>query len=337
MGAESNEGGKEMILADKIIRLRKKNGWSQEELAEKMNVSRQAVAKWEGAQTIPSMEKILQLGELFGVTLDYLLKDERETEENTGVAVETSVRRVTLTEANEFLAWRERASIRIAVGVFLCILAVAPLLLLAAWAEYSPGGISEELAGVGGLMILLMMVAAAVAIFIFCGFENRSYEFLDKEFFETEYGVRGMVQQRQKEYKTTYARCNVIGACICILSPIPLFLGALLKNQFYMMVLLAITFLLVDIGVMFFLVPGVRWASMEKLLQQGDFQPEEKEKNRTMESISGFYWTIVTVVYLAWSFVTGRWGSTWIIWPVAGVLFAGLRMLLDLLPSQRRR
>lgn len=326
-----------MILADKIIRLRKKNGWSQEELAEKMNVSRQAVAKWEGAQTIPSMEKILQLGELFGVTLDYLLKDERETEETTGTVAETSVRRVTLAEANEFLAWRERASIRIAAGVFLCILAVVPLLLLAAWAEYSPTGISEELAGVGGLMILLMMVAAAVAIFIFCGFENRSYEFLDKEFFETEYGVRGMVQQRQKEYKTTYARCNVIGACICILSPIPLFLGALLKNQFYMMVLLAVTFLLVDIGVMFFLVPGVRWASMEKLLQQGDFQPEEKEKNRTMESISGFYWTIVTVVYLAWSFVTGRWGSTWIIWPVAGVLFAGLRMLLDLLPSQKRR
>ena len=187
------------------------------------------------------------------------------------------------------------------------------------------------------MMILLMMVAAAVAIFIFCGFENRSYEFLDKEFFETEYGVRGMVQQRQKEYKPTYARCNVIGACICILSPIPLFLGALLKNQFYMMVLLAVTFLLVDIGVMFFLVPGVRWASMEKLLQQGDFQPEEKEKNRTMESISGLYWTIVTAIYLAWSFVTGRWGSTWIIWPVAGVLFAGLRVLLDLLPSQKRR
>ena len=106
-----------MILADKIIRLRKKNGWSQEELAEKMNVSRQAVAKWEGAQTIPSMEKILQLGELFGVTLDYLLKDERETEENTGTAVETSLRRVTLAEANEFLAWRERASVRIALGV----------------------------------------------------------------------------------------------------------------------------------------------------------------------------------------------------------------------------
>ncbi len=64
-----------MILADKIIRLRKKNGWSQEELAEKMQVSRQAVSKWESAQAIPDLEKILALGRLFGVTTDYLIKD----------------------------------------------------------------------------------------------------------------------------------------------------------------------------------------------------------------------------------------------------------------------
>ena len=65
-----------MILADKIIRLRKKNGWSQEELADKLQVSRQAVSKWEGAQTIPDIERILAMSRLFGVTVDYLLKDE---------------------------------------------------------------------------------------------------------------------------------------------------------------------------------------------------------------------------------------------------------------------
>ena len=65
-----------MILADKIITLRKKNGWSQEELAEKLKVSRQAVSKWEGAQTVPDLERVLQMSQLFGVTTDYLLKDE---------------------------------------------------------------------------------------------------------------------------------------------------------------------------------------------------------------------------------------------------------------------
>lgn len=62
-----------MILADKIIAMRKKNGWSQEELAEKLNVSRQSVSKWESAASIPDINKILELSKIFGVTTDYLL------------------------------------------------------------------------------------------------------------------------------------------------------------------------------------------------------------------------------------------------------------------------
>ena len=67
-----------MILADKIIENRKKNGWSQEELANKLGVSRQSVSKWESAQAVPDLKKILQLSEVFGVSTDYLLKDEVE-------------------------------------------------------------------------------------------------------------------------------------------------------------------------------------------------------------------------------------------------------------------
>ena len=67
-----------MILADKIINLRKKNAWSQEELAEKLGVSRQSISKYEGAQSIPDMDKILKLSKIFGVTTDYLIKDEIE-------------------------------------------------------------------------------------------------------------------------------------------------------------------------------------------------------------------------------------------------------------------
>ena len=64
-----------MILADKIIYLRKKAGWSQEELAEKMEVSRQSISKWEGALSVPDMNRILKLSELFDVSTDYLLRD----------------------------------------------------------------------------------------------------------------------------------------------------------------------------------------------------------------------------------------------------------------------
>ena len=62
-----------MIFADKLTQLRKKAGWSQEELAEQMNVTRQSVSKWEGAQSVPDLEKMIRLSELFGVSTDYLL------------------------------------------------------------------------------------------------------------------------------------------------------------------------------------------------------------------------------------------------------------------------
>ena len=63
-----------MIFADKLIRLRKKAGWSQEELAVRLDVSRQSVSKWESAQSIPDLEKIVRLSKLFGVTTDYLIR-----------------------------------------------------------------------------------------------------------------------------------------------------------------------------------------------------------------------------------------------------------------------
>lgn len=93
-----------MILADKIIRLRKKNGWSQEELAERLKVSRQSVSKWEGAQSVPDLDKILQLSKIFGVSIDYLLKEEFEEEEyiTEDTSEETLARRVSLEEANAF-------------------------------------------------------------------------------------------------------------------------------------------------------------------------------------------------------------------------------------------
>ena len=69
-----------MKLSEKIVRLRKINGWSQEDLAEKLNVSRQAISRWEGGTAQPDASNILQLSKLFGVTTDYLLNDEYESD-----------------------------------------------------------------------------------------------------------------------------------------------------------------------------------------------------------------------------------------------------------------
>ncbi len=323
-----------MILADKIIRLRKRNGWSQEELAAKMNVSRQAVSKWEAAQTTPDLEKILQLGRLFGVTTDYLLKDEMEEEAFTE-ETDLPVKRMTLSQADHFLKWRRSASIQIAIATFLCVIAVIPLLLLGAASGVSALSLSENVAGGIGLVSLFAFVAVAVLIFLHCGFQNAPYAFLEKEPFETEYGVTGMVRERQKEYRPVYVRSNLIATGICVLSPVPLLAGAFTENEFVIVILLTITLLLAGVGAGIFIVAGVRWASMQKLLKEGEYTPSEIRKSRVREAVSTAYWLSAAAIYLGWSFFTNAWETTWIVWPVAGVLFAGVMAVCRLFSDRQ--
>ena len=319
-----------MILADKIIRLRKKNGWSQEELAEKVQVSRQAVSKWEGAQTVPDLEKILALGRLFGVTTDYLLKDEIEDEEFTDDADRAPVKRVSLALANEFLEWRKRAAARIAAATLLCIVAVIPLLLLGAASEASVRPIPENIAASVGLVVLLVLVAVAAAIFVSCGFRNAPFAFLDREPFETEYGVYGMVKEKQKAYRPAYVRCNLIATCLCVLSPIPFFAAIATEKVFFTVVMLTVTIFLAGVGAALFILSGVRWASMRKLLKEGAYALQDRKKRRIKDAVSTVYWLTATAVYLGWSFLTNDWKLTWVVWPVAGVLSAVVECLFNL-------
>lgn len=77
-----------MLLSEKIMSLRKRNGWSQEELAQQLGVSRQSVSKWESMASMPDIQKIMSMSELFGVSTDYLLKDELEELPATAIAVD---------------------------------------------------------------------------------------------------------------------------------------------------------------------------------------------------------------------------------------------------------
>ena len=69
---------------------------------------------------------------------------------------------------------------------------------------------------------------------------------------------------------------------------------------------------------------GVVKSSYDTLLQEGEYTKEEKLFKKKTDTFSGVYWCLTTAIYLAWSFWTMSWDITWIVWPVAGVLFAAL-------------
>ena len=112
-----------MDFSEKIAMLRRQKNWSQEELAEKLMVTRQAVSKWESAQSMPDLDKLVQLSELLGVSTDYLLKNGMDTPEQDdpkqAVRENAPAKRVTRKEASrrQFrgcrLVWRFACGLRL--------------------------------------------------------------------------------------------------------------------------------------------------------------------------------------------------------------------------------
>lgn len=321
-----------MILADKIINERKKNGWSQEELAEQLSVSRQSVSKWEGAQAVPDIQKIIKMAELFGVTTDYLLKDDlgetdKEAYRNLSESYETTreVRNVSLEEASTFIKLIKEQTPMFANAVSMCILSPVLLIFLAGLSEDKQFGISENVASAFGLVALFVLVTTAVYFFVTMGIALKPYEYLQKEAFEIEYGVAGMVKERKDAFQAIYTSKLAIGIILCIMSAVPLVVvGVLEAKDTYVVAMVCVCLIMVSIGVNLIIRVSRVWQSYEQLLQENDFTTSSKKANGIVESIGGVYWSVVTALYLAISFITGRWDISWIVWPIAGVTFGAI-------------
>ena len=341
-----------MILAEKIILLRKRNGWSQEELAEQLGVSRQSVSKWESAQSTPDLNRILALSKLFDVSTDVLLKDEAEIEmlpalsPDSEAAVsgnaypeETYVETlapVSMADANLFLQMKAIEAGRVAVGVMLCIFSPIVLILLSGAQEAGLVFISEMQAFGIGILILMLMVGAAVAIFVYYSMKMKRWDFITKEALETEYGVDGMVRERMERYSGTHIRYMVIGIVMCVLSCVPIFISMIMgEEDFGAIIAVGLLLVMVGVGVLIIVRTSMIWDAMQALLEEGEYSRENKREERRNETIMGLYWMSATAIYLLISFLTRRWDMTWIVWPVAGVMFGVLVALLRIFRGRR--
>lgn len=321
-----------MILADKIVTLRKRAGWSQEELAAQLGVSRQSVSKWEGAQSVPDMQKVVQMSRLFGVTTDYLLKEELGEPEPAQSEPDAPLRCVTMEQAADYLSLRRAAAPKLAAATLLCVLSPVALLLLAALSDRPGAALSENAAAGIGLCVLLVLVAAAVAVFITCAAQVKAYAFLETEPFETACGVTGMVRERRAAAAPEHTRGKVAGTVLCILSAVPLFIAVCLNGPDLLYVAaVCLLLVLAGVGSALFVYGGVYQAAMDRLLEEGDYVRPRKRQNGVVGAISSIYWLTVTAAYLLWTF--GPWWDaqpqdTWILWAVAGLLYGAVMALV---------
>ena len=311
----------------------------QEELAEKLNVSRQSISKWEGAQSVPGMEKILQLSEIFGVSTDYLLKDSIELEEyveQESKSEESSVRYVSMEEANSYLDLTQNIAHKMALGVAMCIMSPAIIITLSNLYLLEQFSFSENQSQAIALALFFITIASAVVIFISIGMKFKDFEYLKTEPIETEYGVSGMVKSKMKAYKETYSKYNIIGVTLCILSVLPVILSSFADKDLTDGIGVIGTLFMVAVGVFMLVTVGTIWSSFNVLLQEGEYSVEGKAKSKVVGSIAGIYWLLTTALYLFISFYYGAWDKSWMIWPVAGVLFGAVAAITNLVIKSKK-
>ena len=240
-----------MTFSDKLIALRKKAGWSQEELAERLNVSRQSVSKWESAQSMPDIDKILQLSSLFSVTTDCLLKDGQDDPQSAAAQTPSPLPRVTLTQAEDYLTKAQANAPQMALATALCIVSPIPLLALGTVRELGLLGLDDNLAGGLGMIALLVLVA---------------------------------------------------------------------------------------IGCLALVTAGVYQGAMEQLLEEGDYTRPQKKHHKLMGTVTMIYWLTATAVFLLYTYGphgNGQPRYSWIIWAVAGVLYAAVMGIVRIISRSR--
>lgn len=328
-----------MILSEKITALRKKKGWSQEELAHQLNVSRQAVSKWESASAIPDLDRILKMSQIFGVSTDYLLKEElSELEEDAASArseesEDEMERSVSLEEATALKELRRKSAKWSALAIAAYVLSPVPLLLLGGRAELGISAMTEDKAGGIGVMVLLLIVAASTAVLLLSNSKGSAYEFLEKEPFHLQYGVEGIVRQWREDFRGAYNRVVAVGVVLCIVGAIPLVMAAAFwETDLSGLIGVVILLLFVSVAVYLFVWAGKRWDTCQILLQEGDYARDEK--TAAVKLMNKIYWSIFTAIYLGVSLWTREWHKTWIIWVCAGLLYVAVKGIVLLKQRQ---
>ena len=247
---------------------------------------------------------------------------------------------MSMEEASRYLELRRAAAPRLALATFLCVISPIALILLGGLSEYTARVTENAAAGIG-MSALIILVAAAVGIFLSSGAQVREFAFLETEPFETEYGVSGMVRQRQQDFQPTANRLNMIGTILCIMSVLPLFLAMCLSGS-DLMYIGAVCLLLgfVALACIAFVYAGTQTAAMEKLLEEGDYTRQRKSKSRLIGTVSVCYWLIVTAIFMFYTF--GPYGNaqpkySWFIWAIAGILYGAVMAVLRLVGQNSKK
>lgn len=242
----------------------------------------------------------------------------------TGFSESSALPPLSEENANKYLAEKKRSGLLIALGVSLCIL--SPIFAILTEGFHT---INVDMAVSFSISFLFFLVAVAVFLFIFAGMRlQRTEEIVKHPLYDN--ALRDKIKVRQSAFQTRFAIGIGVGVVLCILSVVPVIMleefcaNSFFSENFAPALMLAI----IAVGVFLFVYLGIEADSYKKLLEKeahkNDAHTKKTRSERAIEIAASIYWCLITAVYFLWSFGTYDWGRSWIIWPVAGVLFGAI-------------
>ena len=231
---------------------------------------------------------------------------------------------VDLDEATDYIETQDQYRPGIANGVALIILGVAFWMLLMGLSD-GPLPISLEITSVVGLAFLLIAIAGAVYIFIKNGSEMSKYDYLEKEPFTLSPRASTFLVEKRKELQTVQPSKIAINVLLYIIAVIPIILGSLM-NQHWTFIGLATALVIVAIATRQIIIVGGASTPYAVIFQEEEYEVTKKADSR-LQALSQVYWMLITGLFLGYSFITGNWGISWVIWPIAGLLFGMIQVI----------
>lgn len=251
---------------------------------------------------------------------------------------------VTLKEAQGFADAQYRTRFRLSISIALFVISAIPLVVMPSASQAGLLTVSESTAAMIGLILLFVLVAAGVVSIIGLSREFTPFTRLREGRFSRNPIVTSWAEDLAQQHERGRITALQISVICWVLSPAPVLLFSLIPKDnllqgFWSVVGVAGTLIMVAIGLLI-LLPATWANTVYETLTKGKVHsgdPDSDEERSLVGVIAAFYWPITTAVYLAWSFIGDAWGESWLIWPIAGVLFGALAGGISAIESYRGR
>lgn len=301
--------------------LRKLKGWTQTELADKLGVTNQAISKWENGDSFPDTALLIPLSELFGVSVDYLLKgrysagaaetdDKREKEEiDFSGKDEKDAEDLKLATVKP-AEWKKKFSVLLCAGLAAIFAGVIEIILV---------GILNEDFALYGATIMMLFFAAGVPVLVYAGMKDSLYYLnVDSEIW--------------KPTIKSFAIKTATGVGLCIIAAAIFVFAGLAdiypeRKTLILATTLTAAFVMIFAAVALFIVGGLKFSNVVK-----DCVPEYRDYKRKEEGLSRFSGVIMltaTAIFLVLGFLKNLWHPAWIVFPVGGILCGILDVIQD--------